>query len=123
MTTTTTALAITQLTLYILLLPALIYLPITHSKHTLPGYLYLLIFAILQLISAGLHLSDPQSPTSSILSSVGLSPVLLGLAGILHAAHTLLSPASQNSEKKKLAWAFQLALHLLTPRGGFDDRS
>jgi hypothetical protein len=69
----TTTLAITQLTLYVLLLPSLICLLITHSKHGLPGYIYRSLFSILQLISVSLQLSKPRSTTSPILSSVWLS--------------------------------------------------
>lgn len=117
MTTPATALAITQLVLYILLLPPLVFLLVKYKKHSLPGYIYILLFTILQLISASLQLSNPKSTTSSIISTVGLSPVLLGLAGILNSAHISLSTAPKSAEKAKVVWAFQLALHLLTVAG------
>lgn len=112
MTTPTSAVAIAQLAVYIILLPLIVYVLYTHRKPGLLGWIYLFLFCTMQLISAGLQISKPEDTTAAILSSVGLSPFLLGLAGITHEAHTYLSP--QNGEKAKLGWAFQLSLHLVT---------
>ncbi|KAL0942077.1 uncharacterized protein CTRU02_204840 [Colletotrichum truncatum] len=50
------------------------------------GWGYLLLFCSLKVISSGLGLADSQSPGSIVVSSIGLSPLLLSLAGILHEA-------------------------------------
>jgi hypothetical protein len=112
MTSSRTAVAIVQLAVYIILLPLILYLLYSHGKRGILGYLYLFLFCTLQIISGGLQIANPTSTTAAILSSVGLSPLLLGLAGLLHEAHTYLSP--QNTIKAKLGWAFQLLLHMVT---------
>lgn len=112
MTSPRTAIAIAQLAVYIFLLPLIFYLLYAHGKRGVLGYIYLSIFCTLQIVSAGLQIATPTSITAAILSSVGLSPLLLGLAGLLHEAHVYLSP--QNTRKSKLGWAFQLQLHVVT---------
>ena len=112
MTAPATDVAIPQLTVYIILLPLIAYLLYAHGKHGLLGYIYLFLFCALQLISAGLQIASSKSTTAAILSSVGLSPLLLALAGVVHEAHTYLSrPKAGNAT---IGWVFQLLLHLLT---------
>ena len=112
MSTQSKDVAIAQLATYIILLPLIAYLLYAHGKRGLLGYLYLFVFCSMQLISAGLQIANPTSTTAAILSSVGLSPLLLGLAGIVHEAHIYL--AQPSSGKAKCYWLFQIALHLLT---------
>ena len=114
MTTSITAVAITQLVVYIILLPLIIYLLYAHGKRGLLAYIYLFIFCVMQLIAGGLQVShsNPIDNTAAILSAVGFSPLLLSLAGSVHEAHQYLSP--QKPEKAKLGWALQLILHLVT---------
>lgn len=50
------------------------------------GWGYLFIFCSLKIIGSGMALGDPESSGATIVSSVGLSPLLLALSGVLHEA-------------------------------------
>jgi hypothetical protein len=48
------------------------------------GWMYLFIFFTLRIISSAMQLHDPTSTAASLVSSIGLSPLLLSAIGILH---------------------------------------
>lgn len=50
------------------------------------GWGYLFIFCSLKIIGSGMALGDPESSGATIVSSVGLSLLLLALSGVLHEA-------------------------------------
>ena len=50
------------------------------------GWAYVFIFCSLKIIGSGMQLADPQSAGASIVNNIGLSPLLLGVAGVLHQA-------------------------------------
>ncbi len=52
----------------------------------LVGWVYLFLFCTLKMVGSGLQLGSSQNSGASIVSSVGLSPLLLGAAGVLHEA-------------------------------------
>lgn len=84
------AIEIFQLIIYaILILPA-IYCQSRHGRPGLLGWFYVVVYCLIRLIAAGLMLkSDTNHDTSTaamIVDNIGLSPLLLGAAGILHEA-------------------------------------
>ena len=89
-----TKLAIAELSIYILLLPVVIFILVRHGKPGIFGWLFLSIFCVLRIVSSGLQISDgiqasdgkPTSVTATIVNSVGVSPLLMALSGILSEA-------------------------------------
>ena len=85
------SLAVVELVIYVPLFPASIYLLLKHGRHGLFGHAYLIAFIVLRLAAAGLtigaSISRTTSTTAAIMDSVGLSPLLLSLAGFLHEVH------------------------------------
>lgn len=86
MTSSSDALAIVTLALYILLAPLIVYCLVRHGKHGVWGWAYLLAFAALQLAAAGLEIGSAQGRgrDSSIINIISLSPLLLAVLGIEH---------------------------------------
>jgi prolipoprotein diacylglyceryltransferase len=90
----TTRLAIAELIIYIFLLPLTFFLLIRHGKRGILGWLFLAVFCILRIISSALQIREynqvshgkPSTTTAGIVNSVGVSPLLLSVAGIIHEA-------------------------------------
>jgi hypothetical protein len=84
----TTRLAIAELTIYILLLPLVIYILVRHGRHGIEGWAFLIAFCVLRLTSSGLQIADRNSTSTigSIINSVGISGLLLSLSGIIREA-------------------------------------
>ncbi|MCJ1275869.1 hypothetical protein MMC21_003674 [Puttea exsequens] len=80
----TVQLAIANLVIYITLTPPTIYTLYRHGKFGILGWGYLVAFCMLRLIGGGLEIGDSGSRTASIISGVGLSPLLLAVLGVLH---------------------------------------
>jgi hypothetical protein len=79
-----TKLSTVELAIYAFLVPPAIYILIKHGKSGLLGWLYLTAFLSLRIIGGGLALEN--SSIANIISSIGLSPLILAAAGILHEA-------------------------------------
>jgi hypothetical protein len=87
-------LAIAELVIYIILTPVVFYLFARHGKHGLVGWIFLLAFCILRIVADGLQISDgikqskgeSYSATGAIINSVGVSPLLLAISGLLSEA-------------------------------------
>jgi hypothetical protein len=79
----TNALSAAELAIYIALAFPTIYLIIKHGRQGFLGWFFLFIFCILRITGNALALKS-SSATASIISSVGLSPLLLAASGILH---------------------------------------
>lgn len=71
--------------LYAVLFIPVVFLAARHGLHGLLGWIFLALFCTLRIIGGGMAVHD-SSPTASIISNVGLSPMLLAAAGILHEA-------------------------------------
>ena len=91
MTTSTEGLEIAQLAFYgIASIPA-IYCLIAHGKHGVIGWLYVFAMCGLRLVGNGmayhtLSTTGKPSTSASIISGIGLSPLLLAGLGILNEA-------------------------------------
>lgn len=79
------SLSAATLAIYIILAIPVLFLLVKHGRHGLLGWFFLFIFCSLQIIGSALAVKG-SSPSASIISNVGLSPLLLAAAGILHEA-------------------------------------
>lgn len=84
------ALDAAQLAIFALLSLPVLYLIYSHGRRGFLGWGFLLVFCILRLTGAGMAISN-SGPSAQIISSIGLSPMLLSLDGILHEACVSLS--------------------------------
>ena len=96
----TTILWIVELALYLILAPATLYLSFRHGKHGALGFFYLQVFAVLRIVSDIIFIAQRNDTTYSesaaIVSSVGLSPLILALAGFIHEEHVYLVKATHS---------------------------
>jgi prolipoprotein diacylglyceryltransferase len=81
----TNSLSAASYPIYAVLAMAVLYLLIRHGRHGFLGWLFLLIFCIFRIIGGVVAVRDTGT-AANIISSVGLSPLLLATAGILHEA-------------------------------------
>ncbi|KIW88878.1 uncharacterized protein Z519_10362 [Cladophialophora bantiana CBS 173.52] len=83
----TTKLSIAELAIYVVLLPLTAWLHYKHGRRALSTFFFLFAFDILRIVAAGIQISDHNnshpSTSGAIVSSVGLSPLLLACAGLL----------------------------------------
>jgi hypothetical protein len=89
------ALDIFILVVYIILLQPILYCLWKHGKSGMLGWLPLQSFALVRIIGSILAIHNAAVHSTSedalIFSNVGLSPLLLATAGILHEAYLLIS--------------------------------
>jgi hypothetical protein len=83
----TSGLLIAQLALYAPLTLPTLYLLYRHGHHGLLAWLYLLAFCVLRVTGGAMGLNDPHNAGAQIISSIGLSPLLLSIDGVLHEAY------------------------------------
>jgi len=72
--------------IYVILTLPVLYLLFKHGRNGFLGWLFLFVFCGLRIISGGLGVKKSDSAAASIISNIGLSPLLLATAGILHEA-------------------------------------
>ncbi|KAL2870551.1 uncharacterized protein BJX67DRAFT_377907 [Aspergillus lucknowensis] len=106
-------LPIAQLVLYSPLTLAVLYVLCTHDRHGVLAWAYLLAFCILRLSGNALAINDPHNAGAQIISSIGLSPLLLCIDGVLHEARVLCIP----SLNRKLEYTFIAFFHVLVATG------
>ena len=87
----TDPLATASLVIYAILLQPTLYCLWAHGRHGFLGWFYLQIFCLLRVIGNALDLHSTATATKSshsllIINNIGLSPLLLATAGILHEA-------------------------------------
>lgn len=82
-----------QLGIYGVLSLPVVYLIYRHAWHGALGWGYLFIFCTLRVVGPAMGISDDKteksSSTATLISSIGLSPLLLATVGILHEACVL----------------------------------
>ena len=80
-----------ELAIYAVLIIPVIFVLIKHGFKAATGWGFLAAFCMLRIVGGALALANVKS--ASIISSVGLSPLLLSSAGILHEVYvSVLSP-------------------------------
>ncbi|RAH73370.1 uncharacterized protein BO66DRAFT_220582 [Aspergillus aculeatinus CBS 121060] len=108
----TSGLLVSQLALYAPLTLPTLYLVFSHGRHGLLAWLYLLAFCVLRVTGAVMGLHNPHNTGAQIISSIGLSPLLLSIDGVLHEARIYcLSP------NKRTEWTFMALIHVLVATG------
>lgn len=127
----TDSLSAAECALYAILFIPVAFLAVRHGIHGILGWLFLAIFCTLRIIGAGMTIND-SSPAASIISNVGLSPMLLAAAGIIHEALVFLYFSFPEANilirsnrrtyrihkvEKKQEWAFALSYHIVVVAG------
>ena len=73
-----------ELAYYLVTAPLILFLLIRHRKQGILGWLYLILFCGLRLAGAGLTVDNTHPGTGALINNaVGLSPLLLGAAGLI----------------------------------------
>jgi hypothetical protein len=82
----TRSLAIAALLIFITLSIPTAFAAHRHGLRTVAivGWGYLFLFCSFKIIASGMELADSHSTGAMILSNIGLSPLLMATAGILH---------------------------------------
>lgn len=84
----TTKLSIAELAIYVVLLQPTLWLFYKHGKGAVLAFFYFTAFQILRIVAGGIQISDRNDATPSeagaIVSSIGLSPLLLAFAGFIN---------------------------------------
>ncbi|GIK03832.1 hypothetical protein Aspvir_007907 [Aspergillus viridinutans] len=104
--------SVAQLAIYSVLVCPALYLTLCHHRWGLLGWGYLLAFCILRITGGGLSIHSSGSG-AKIISSVGISPMLLALDGILHEARVY---RNRNLDKR-LEYAFMAFVHVVVATG------
>ncbi|KAL7956592.1 hypothetical protein V8C34DRAFT_210701 [Trichoderma compactum] len=107
MTATSTA----ELAIYAALSIPNTYIMFKHGRTGLLGWTYLLVFCTLRIVGGVLDLSG--STAAGIISSIGLSPLLLAASGILKEAKTY----HCDPLDKKVEWTVVLLFHGIATTG------
>ncbi|KAL2821319.1 hypothetical protein BDW59DRAFT_164202 [Aspergillus cavernicola] len=101
-------LSIAQLAIFAVFSPPILYLIYRHRRRGFLGWGYLLAFCILRITGGGLSINS-SSAGAQIISSIGLSPMLLSLDGILHEARIYRNP----DLNKRVEYTFMGFFHVL----------
>lgn len=78
---TTNSLLTAELAIYAILSIPVLYLLVRHSPAGLLGWFYLFAFCSLRIVGGAI-----SSSSAGLISSIGLSPLLLAASGLLHEA-------------------------------------
>lgn len=83
----TDSISAAKLAVYIVLIQPALYCLWKHGKTGFLGWFYVQLFCVLRIATGGLGLHGSSTGISGVvLSSIGLSPLLLAIAGVLHEA-------------------------------------
>lgn len=110
-------LAAAELAIYLLLITPCAHAFYTHGKHGLVGWFFIVAFCSLRIIGSALQINNEKknatSEATQIISGVGLSPLILGVLGVLAEANHYL----QEYRSWLLRWPAEAALHLIVGAG------
>ncbi|KAK8078774.1 integral membrane protein [Apiospora phragmitis] len=109
---TADALPTATLAIYAVLSVPVFFCLVRHGKTGLLGWLYLLAFCTLRIVSGAMSMSSSSSSSASIIANVGLSPLLLAASGILHEGR-----AYRVAGDKKMEWLLVLVFHAIVTPG------
>ena len=84
-------LATATLVIHAILLQPTLYCFLAHGRHGFLGWFYLQIFCLLRIVGNAVELHAATIPNAKgshvqLINNIGLSPLLLATAGILHEA-------------------------------------
>ncbi|KAK9576608.1 hypothetical protein V6Z92_009872 [Aspergillus fumigatus] len=106
------AFSVAQLAIYSVLVCPALYLTLCHRRNGVLGWGYLMVFCILRITGGALSIHSSGSG-AKIISSVGISPMLLALDGILHEARVYRS----RNLNKRLKYTFMAFVHVVVATG------
>ncbi|KEY81227.1 integral membrane protein [Aspergillus fumigatus] len=106
------AFSVAQLAIYSVLVCPALYLTLCHRRNGVLGWGYLMVFCILRITGGALSIHSSGSG-AKIISSVGISPMLLALDGILHEARVYRS----RNLNKRLEYTFMAFVHVVVATG------
>lgn len=93
MSTSEQGLAIAQIAFYAAISIPALYCLISHGRHGLMGWIYVLAMCGLRLAGNAMSLNayhnHEVSPSASIINGIGLSPLLMASLGLLHESYVL----------------------------------
>ncbi|UKZ74575.1 hypothetical protein TrVFT333_002245 [Trichoderma virens FT-333] len=90
---TTDGLSAAKLAIYLVLLQPALFCLWKHGKTGFLGWLFVQLFCVLRIATGGIGLHGNQKGEAAvILNSIGLSPLLLAISGILHEARRAVNP-------------------------------
>ncbi|KAJ5930809.1 integral membrane protein [Penicillium verhagenii] len=75
-----------DLAVYLILFPVISYIFITHRWTGFLPWYYLSVFCVARIIGGALGVHDRNSLAANIIQSVGISPLLLSVDGLIHEA-------------------------------------
>ncbi|KAI9760535.1 MAG: hypothetical protein M4579_001620 [Chaenotheca gracillima] len=112
-----TSVPIAQLAVAIIFSIPTLFIFIRHGGPGLLGWFYLFAFCTLLIIGAALQINAENKGTStsssSLISNIGLSPLLLATSGVLHEARNYRNP----TPRKCCEWTLVGVVHLLVATG------
>ncbi|PTB70147.1 hypothetical protein BBK36DRAFT_1107150 [Trichoderma citrinoviride] len=90
---TTDGLSAAKLAIYLVLLQPALFCLWKHGKTGFLGWLFVQAFCVLRIVTGGIGLHGSQKGEAAlILGSIGLSPLLLAISGILYEARRAVNP-------------------------------
>ncbi|KAF2004080.1 hypothetical protein P154DRAFT_572532 [Amniculicola lignicola CBS 123094] len=99
------ALLVATAIIYAILIQPISYCTWKHGKPGLLGFMVVLTFCVIRIVGSVLQIGDEKSGTTTtatlVIANIGLSPMILGVAGILHEARTIRDPTINI----KIEWA------------------
>lgn len=84
-----------ELAIYALLSLPILYILFRHAPAGLVGWIYLFAFCTIRIVGGAMAMGEDPSTASKTISNVGLSPLLLAVAGILHEAYARSTPSGR----------------------------
>ncbi|KAJ5950097.1 integral membrane protein [Penicillium verhagenii] len=90
-----------DLAVYLILFPIVSYIFITHRWTGFLPWYYLSVFCVARIIGGALGVNDSNSLAANIIQSVGISPLLLSVDGLIHEARVYRYP----SKNGLLGWS------------------
>lgn len=122
----TSILSCVELALYLILSPLALFITYRHGRPGFLGYFYLNLSIAVRIAAAIAQLVDNKkeatapSLVTTVLSSIGISPLLLAMAGLLHEIHHYLHASTATTTTgKKSRWPvfIQVQFHTLCAVG------
>ncbi|KAL7928225.1 hypothetical protein V8C35DRAFT_333375, partial [Trichoderma chlorosporum] len=111
---TTDGLSAAKLAIYLVLVQPALFCLWKHGKTGFLGWLFVQVFCVLRIATGGIGLHGSQKGEAAvILNSIGLSPLLLAIAGILHEARRAVNPRLN----RRLDILLELKFHALVNLG------
>ncbi|KAJ5811307.1 integral membrane protein [Penicillium riverlandense] len=82
-----------DLAVYLLLTPVVIYIFLCHRWTGFLPWYYLTVFCFARIIGGGLGIHNSNGLPANIIQSVGLTPLILAIDGLIHEARTYRNPS------------------------------